>query len=68
MAAGRQEQKNTAHESTTSKADVHALPAHPVPVGLKLPRRPRTIKPLLNKSLKFRTMSGNGLMNDAWLG
>jgi hypothetical protein len=44
------------------------LPVSPVGGGLKLPRRPRTIKPLLNENKKFKTLSGNGLMNGAWLG
>jgi hypothetical protein len=43
-------------------------PVCPVTNGLKLPRRPRTIKPLLDENKKFKIMSGNGLMNDAWLG
>jgi hypothetical protein len=40
----------------------------PVLGGLKLPRRPCTIKPFLKKSQTFRTMPKGGLMNDAWLG
>ncbi|MGX9364549.1 hypothetical protein ACTVJH_00720 [Desulfoplanes sp. PS50] len=43
-------------------------PVRPVLGGLKLPRGPRTIKPLLNTGKMFRAMSGNGSMNDAWLG
>jgi hypothetical protein len=42
--------------------------AHPVLIGLKLPRGPRTLNPLLNNSEIFQAMPGNGLMNDAWLG
>jgi hypothetical protein len=36
--------------------------------ALKLPRRPRTIEPLLKNGKVFRKTPGNGSMNDAWLG
>jgi hypothetical protein len=45
-----------------------AWPTRPVAGELKLPRRPRTIKPLLLNVGSSGMMPGNGLMNDAWLG